>query len=109
MRTFRKVWRIIFPFLLGVACLMAAAARAYGQNSGSGANSDPTYQALRNITLGTEAVTVNDLKLKRDAGTFTLNSGVVCFVAPVNEKVTGAVFVGQGTFTLLPPTAAEAN
>src|SRR6266581_3734142 len=73
----------------------------------TGPNSDPNYVALRNITLGSEAVSVTNFDLKRDAGTFRLNSGTVCFVPPVNGKVTGAVFVGDGTFLLVPPTETE--
>jgi len=76
-------------------------------NAQTGPNSDPNYVALRNITLGSEAVTVTNLDLKRDASRFRLNSGTVCFVPPVNGKVTGAVFAGEGTFQLNPPTEAE--
>jgi hypothetical protein len=71
------------------------------------ANDDRTYQALRNLTLGSEAVSVTNLELKRDAGTFHLRSGTVCFVAPVNEKITGAVFTGDGNFILDPPSEGE--
>jgi hypothetical protein len=71
-----------------------------------GPNSDPVYQQLRNIGLGAEAVTVNNFDLKRDAATFRL-SGTVCFVAPVQGHVTGAVFVGNGTMSLDPPVASE--
>lgn len=77
---------------------------AYAQ---SPANSDPTYSALRNLTLGLEAVTLANYDLKRDAGTFRFRSGTVCFVAPVDGKVTGAVFVGDGIFLLDPPNEAE--
>ena len=73
----------------------------------SGANSDPNYVALRNITLGSEAVSLTNFDLKRDAGTFHLHSGTVCFVPPVNGKVTGAVFSGDGNFVLNPPTETE--
>jgi hypothetical protein len=73
----------------------------------SGANSDPTYLALRNQGLGTEAVRVTNLNLKRDAGTFRLNSGTICFVPPVNGKVTGGVFSGDGIFLLTPPAEVE--
>lgn len=73
----------------------------------TGANSDPTYVALRNLGLGSEAVTVTAFDLKRDAGTFRLNSGTFCFVAPVNGKVTGGVFMGDGAFLLEPPNEAE--
>jgi hypothetical protein len=69
------------------------------------ANTDPSYKALRNIGSGDE-IPVKDLILKRDAGTFVL-SGVMNFLAPVNGKVTGAVFFGQGTFALIPPIEIE--
>jgi hypothetical protein len=72
-----------------------------------GPNSDPTYQQLRNVTLSGEAVAVSNLDLRRDAATFHLRSGTVCFVAPVAGKVTGAVFVGDGNFVLAPPSAQE--
>jgi len=76
-------------------------------NPPSGPNSDPTYQQLRNLTLGGEAVSVSNFELKRDAGTFHLHSGMVCFVAPVQGNVTGAVFVGDGNFVLDPPSESE--
>jgi hypothetical protein len=72
-----------------------------------GPNSDPTYQQLRNLTLSGEAVSVTNFDLKRDAGTFHLHSGTVCFVTPVQGKVTGAVFVGEGNFVLDPPQESE--
>ena len=83
---------------------LAGSSAAWAQ---SGANSDPNYVALRNIGLGNEAVSVSNLQLKRDAGTFRFNSGTICFVPPVNGKVTGAVFVGDGIFLLSPPTETE--
>src|SRR5271165_6319277 len=70
-------------------------------------NADGTYQQLRTIALGNEAVTVSNLTLKRDAATFQLNSGTVCFLPPVQGKVTGAVFVGEGRMLLTPPLPSE--
>src|SRR5208337_2618977 len=70
-------------------------------------NSDPTYQQLRNPALSGEAVSVTNFELKRDAGTFHLHSGTVCFVTPVQGKVTGAVFAGEGNFVLDPPLESE--
>ena len=70
-------------------------------------NSDPTYQQLRNLTLGSEAVAVSGLDLHRNAATFHFRSGTICFVTPVQGKVTGAVFVGEGNFVLDPPSASE--
>jgi hypothetical protein len=78
-----------------------------GARAQSAANSDPAYIALRNLSLGSEAVSVANFDLKRDAGTFRLNSGTFCFVPPVNGKVTGAVFAGDGVFLLVPPNETE--
>jgi hypothetical protein len=93
-------------FILAAVFFSAGAPVAGAQ---SGPNSDPNYVALRNITLGSEAVSVTNFDLKRDAGVFRLNSGTVCFVPPVNGKVTGAVFVGDGSFLLNPPTRPNAG
>ena len=76
-------------------------------NSASKANSDPTYQALRNIGLSGEVVATHSLVLKRDAGTLIFKSGNLYFLAPVAGKVTGAVFVGEGNFQLAPSVKAE--
>jgi len=70
-------------------------------------NSDPTYVALRTLTLGPESVSLSNFDLKRDAGTFRFRSGTVCFAAPVNGKVTGAAFVGDGVFLLNPTSETE--
>jgi len=92
--------------IFSLAGLLIASA-ACAQSSATGPNSDPTYQALRNLTLGSETVSVTNFDLKRDAGTFHLRSGTVCFVSPVDGRVTGAVFVGDGGFVLDPPGASE--
>jgi hypothetical protein len=102
----RSLAFISTSFLLGVAGLSLAAALAAAQSAApAGPNSDPTYQALRNLTLGSESVSVSNLDLIRDGGTFHLHSGTVCFVAPVQGKVTGAVFVGDGNFVISAPAS----
>ena len=96
------------PTILIALSITALTVCANSQNAPPvGPNSDPTYQALRNLTLGGEAVSVSNFDLKRDADTFHLRSGTVCFVAPVQGKVTGAVFVGDGNFVLAPPLEVE--
>jgi len=96
--------------LLAIAAVsvIASSCLTEAQNAAAlGPNSDPVYQQLRNVSLGSEAVTVKNLELKRDAVIFHLQSGTVCFVAPVQGKVTGAVFVGNGNLVLKPPTPIE--
>jgi hypothetical protein len=71
------------------------------------ANSNSTYQQLRRIGLSGEAVSVSDFILRRDAGVFTFKTGTFYFTAPVEGKITGAVFLGQGEFALNPPLSYE--
>jgi hypothetical protein len=72
---------------------------------------DETYQLLRNQAASSaefaSVATVNNLVLKRDAATFTLKSGELYFLAPVGDRTVGAVFVGEGEFTLTPPIDCE--
>jgi hypothetical protein len=82
-------------------------AQVSASSAAAGPNSDPTYQALRNLTLSGEAVTVTNFDLKRDAATFHLHSGTICFVSPVAGRVTGAVFTGEGTFVLDAPAEEQ--
>ncbi len=76
-------------------------------------NTDPIYQQLRqqasnpqDFTSGT-VVAVNNLVLKRDAALFTLRSGEIYFLPPVEGRTVGAVFLGDGEMTLTPPTEVE--
>src|ERR1039458_9691047 len=93
---------------LAVTALLALTLPLFASDTSAVApNSDPAYKQLRNLTLSGEAVSVTNFDLKRDAGTFHLHSGTVCFVTPVQGKVTGAVFVGDGTFVLDPPLESE--
>ena len=75
-------------------------------------NVDPVYQSLRQLGrneqdfAGPYAV-VNNLQLKRDAANFTLKSGELYFISPIQEKVTAAVFIGDGELSLMPPTEIE--
>jgi hypothetical protein len=69
-------------------------------------NTHPAYVELRKLAVGSDPVQVKGLELVKDAATFTL-TGTVHFLPPVNGKVTGAVFLGQGTMKYEPPIAVE--
>jgi Peptidase family M1 domain len=92
---------------VSISILLVTLLFAPARSAAQSANASATYADLRNLALGSESVSISDYDLKRDAGTFRLRSGTVCFVAPVNNKVTGAVFVGDGTFLLNPPNESE--
>jgi Peptidase family M1 domain len=91
-----------------LVCVLVVSAVLAAENTATlTPNSNFEYQQLRNIGFSSEAVAVKDLTLKRDAATFHLHSGTVCFVAPVQGKVTGAVFIGDGNLILDPPLPIE--
>ena len=76
------------------------------------ANADPIYQVLRQQGKADQDfsgpyATVNNLMLKREGASFNLRSGELYFLAPVEGRYTAAVFMGDGEFTLVPPTERE--
>ena len=108
VRTLRSATPVSLVVALALFTAVLTSHAASAQNVAVPApNSDSIYQALRNLTLGGDAVSVSNLELKREAGTFHLHSGTVCFVAPVAGKVTGAVFTGDGNFVLNPPASEQ--
>jgi len=90
---------------LSLVCLLAICARiTVAQHA---ANSNAIYQQLRSLTTTDDVIAVNNVEIHRSTATFTFRSGNIAFYAPVNGKITGAVFVGQGHFHLTAPDAAE--
>jgi hypothetical protein len=65
------------------------------------ANSDAGYRLLRDLGLG-ETYRLENFTLNMDAGTFQFKSGTITFLALVDHLETGAIFLGQGHFTLQP-------
>lgn len=70
-------------------------------------NANTVYQQLRNVTVSSDAVTVEELELHRDAATLTFHQGTFVFYNDVNGKTTGAVFSGQAHIHIDPPMMAE--
>jgi hypothetical protein len=71
------------------------------------ANADGVYLALRSALPVGDGVQVKDFTLERQGGTFHFAQGSFFFYAPVNGRVTGAVFEGGGHFDLAPTEASE--
>lgn len=108
MSFFRSV---LTTFALAVALSSSAIGQTTPMETNK-ASGDPTYQQIRlasssNVAFGGDFATVNNLVLKRDAGTFTLQSGEIYFLKPVEGRYFGAVFIGNGDFFLAPPTEIE--
>lgn len=87
--------------------LMIAAILLGSGSSPAAVNSHPVYKQLRNIKLSGKAVEVRGLVLKRDTAVFTFHQGTFYFLEAVENRFTGAVFIGDGEFTMTPVLPEE--
>lgn len=72
------------------------------------ANSDPLYRKLRDIGLG-KTFRLDNFTLQLDTATFQFQKGTLTVLSPVNGDVTGAIYSGEGHFSLKPITVLDAN
>ena len=86
--------------VLAAACTIASAA-------GTPAELEATYRALREMHPDGRSVAVQELVLEHDVFRFSLRSGRIHFLAPVEGRTFGAVFIGEGAYDLLPATESE--
>ena len=100
---------VLLPAVLTAACACAQTAdRPIAPNGPAKApNGMATYVALRADLPGADSATVKDFTLTREGGTFHFTDGSFYFYAPVDGKVTGAVFTGKGQFDLTVKDAGE--
>src|SRR6476659_1780127 len=99
---------LVFPSLLSSTPLHCPGSQEPKPATAARANTDSVYQQIRrNEDLSGAVGTVDGLILKRDAATFKFNKGEIYFLAPVEGRVTGAVFIGDMEMSLVPPTAVE--
>ncbi len=96
-----------FVGALTVFFLLTFGIFAAAQTDRDSANGKEIYNQLKTFSLTGGAADVSGLVLKRDRVTMIFN-GTFYFAAPVENKVSGAVFVGQGAFqTAVPPSDFE--
>jgi hypothetical protein len=111
-------FRFYFLLLLSSAFLLCSIQIGLTQGTASQtpdsskATGDAVYQQIRRKGSAAEdftggVATVNGLTLQRDAATFKFNSGEIYFLAPVEGRVVGAVFLGDVEMRIVPPTEVE--
>ncbi|MFL6201821.1 MAG: M1 family metallopeptidase [Thermoanaerobaculia bacterium] len=88
------------PFLFVLALFLTGAVHAAPV-------ADPTYTELRKARPDGRRVPIQGLTLDRDVFHFQFESGAFHFLAPVEGRTVGAVFVGKGSLKLVPATPAE--
>jgi hypothetical protein len=116
-----RSWFALLTFLGGLATAEPATppSRAAGPQAASAAASTMDlatassedllkgYAQLRALRGSDQSAVAENAVWKRDSGTFTFKDGRLTFAAPVAGHVVAAVFTGQGTFELDPPTAID--
>lgn len=70
------------------------------------ANSDSVYRQLRDDSLG-QSFRFDNYTLVSDVATFHFLKGTLTFLSPVEGHVTGAIFIGEGHFSLKPITVLD--
>ena len=90
-----------------VASLLGIAGPARSSETPPEPAKDPTYAALRAAKPDGRTLAAKGLVLERDVFRFEFASGAFHFLAPIEGRTVGAVFLGQGTFRLNPATPGE--
>lgn len=96
--------------VLTILAALALALTSFPRQSAAQAqrgNSDPLYQQLRDLGLSGEVASVENWELQKDAATFRFTSGKFYFLSPVQNHLTGAVFIGEGQMLLTPKLSSE--
>ncbi len=73
---------------------------------------DPDYEAVLDQLFALsprvdQVAAVDGFTFRRDAATFTLDSGTLQLLTPVAGRTVGVVFVGDGRVTIVPPMEVE--
>jgi len=100
--------RTITSFLLALSLVLGAAAvRGADLSAASPEELLRVYAQLRQLGVSGQSALTENVVFKRDAATFTFVNGHLTFAAPVGGRVLGAVFEGQGTVLINPPTPMD--
>ena len=112
----RKVLSNLFIFALLVSFSIAQNKAAESGNeileTSEKANSDVVYKELRTLSedissFSGEYASVNNFVLKKDEALFTFRNGEIYFLKEAQGRRTGAVFIGDGELSIVPPIETE--
>jgi len=94
------------PYILGG---FLALTLATGPTSAAFDDLEKTWASFYSTGLdASKAMSVTDLTLQKDAMTLVFKKGILVPMQPIEGEITGAMFVGEGTATLVPPTPMDA-
>src|SRR2546422_5987135 len=95
--------RFLLSLLLGLAGVVSQSAFQGGPSE-----ADELLSQLSRLHLDKKQIYhVRDITIRRDALSISLNRGLIAFLEPVRDKVTGAVFLRSGEIVAIPPDPME--
>ena len=103
----RLFWGMVLFLDLCLGVVLGTPGRAADLSAAPPGELLRVYAQLRSLQGSDQSAVMENVVWKRDAATFTFQQGRLTFAAPVAGRVLAAVFTGQGTFELNPPTAAD--
>ena len=104
----RAIRRRFFLLVLGVAgAAVVTPAQAADLSVAPPEELLRVYGQLRQLAIGDQSAVTENVVWKRAAATFTFREGRLFFAAPIEGRVLGAVFEGQGTVVLNPPSPLD--
>lgn len=100
MRIVKNTSSIVLSFIL-----ISRLGQCSDRSASSGLD---TYEELKELALNSHKVAVvQDFVLRKDAATFEVKEGEIYLFQPIQDKITGAVFIGHGVFEFTAPTEIE--
>lgn len=114
---FRRLLALTFSAAIALSSIAPSQVSAYRaeseprvsttEPSQDGATGDPVYAQIRSAKLSGESASITNFTLKRDTATITFTDGRFHFLSPVEGRVIGAVFLGNGEFQMSPVISME--
>jgi hypothetical protein len=103
------VW-IVASYLASESCAFQSSQEASTRTAPQSLSADPRaiYQALNELRPdGTRVYTVHQIALRRDVVNLTFVEGKLAFFRPLDGRITGAVFTGEGRVFATPRDRGE--
>jgi len=98
----------VTAILLAIMLLPFGAAAQTPASAPTAIDSEALYAALRGVEFdGAQSLALENMSLQRGPAVFHFDSGVWIPLHAVGERVTGAVFLGDGRFGFTPPPGVE--
>src|SRR5690348_3959794 len=103
----RRMVPIASIVIAALLCLSGPTTLAGAAVQSAAQGYEPVFDALRHMAQGDRVAPVRNVTLRRDVIVFHLEDGNLFLATPVMGRTIGAVFVGRGSVSFIPPLRIE--